>query len=90
MPTNRKKTKKPKAKKVYYLEFGSIEWDDSGTEYRPVKLNGKVVYKLDQTRYMGHLKDQSLDVCAAISQELGIEFSKVDLNNARKAGLIEV
>jgi hypothetical protein len=79
---------KKKTKKIvqHYIEFGSIEYDDACKEFRSVKLDGKVIYKMDQERFMGHLKDKSPEVCEAISKELGIEFTKSDLNDARKNG----
>ncbi len=84
-----KKTKKSKVKKQYSLEFGNLEYDDKCKEFRAVKLAGEIIYKLDQTRYMGHLRDQTKDVCEAISAKLGIEFTKQDLDKARKTGYVE-
>jgi hypothetical protein len=78
----KKKTKKVK----HILEFGSIEYDDKCAEFRSVKLDGKIIYKISQERFMGHLKNKSQEVCDALTKELGKEITVSKLNEIRSNG----
>lgn len=82
----KKSTKKSKVKVKHILEFGSIDYESDCTEFRPVKLDGKLIYKIPQERFMGHMKDRTKEVLEALSKELGVEITKSKLDDIRKCG----
>ena len=84
---NKKKT--PKVLKTHKFELGGVEYDEKLKEYKSVKLDGVEIYRIDRTVYMGVKKDYTLDVLKILSEKLGIEVTKDDLQKAILFGTIE-
>lgn len=57
--------------------------------YRPVILDGKEIYKIDQTRFMGHLQNSIPDIIKVLKKLTKIEFTKEDLQKALTIGFLE-
>lgn len=80
-----------KKKKIYKFVIGQEDYDlDDGCKpYKPVFLDGKEIFRLDQTRYMGIKKDQTNEVIEKLKQIIKKDINKDDLQRAIMLGVIE-
>lgn len=91
----KKKTTKPKkqTKTSWSFQIGQLDIDENQKPFKPVYLDKKLIYKIDKSDgakvYMNIERDQTLDVLAALKKELGIEFTKQDLQRALTIGILE-
>lgn len=91
----KKKTIKPKKSKKtsWSFQIGALDLDEKQRPFKPVYLDKKVIYKIDKSNdakvYQNIERDQTLDVLEALKKELGIEFTKADIQRALTIGILE-
>jgi len=93
MPTKKKAVKKKIEKVVKPTSWNFLIVDNLYTddlkEYKSVRVNGKEVYKILQERIFGVLRNQTVEVLAALKKETGLDWTKDELNRAILIGILE-
>lgn len=92
MAKNKKTTPKSKFGDKTVLSFKIGEQDIlNGSETRNVYLDGKVIYVVDCTKLAGIcMRDQTKDVMAAISKEIGREIDKEEFKRIKMFDQVEI
>ena len=85
-----KKKKIEIPKQTYIFEIGSEEYDSNLVKFKRVFLNKKEIFQLSFETFMGHRRDQTKELLAALSAEIGKEVTKDHLSRAMKLGIIEI
>lgn len=78
-----------KKKKQHSFAISDILYDEGLKEYKAVLLDGKEIYRIDQSLYMGHKRNQTPEVLDVLSKKLKREVTKEDLQRAITFGFIE-
>jgi hypothetical protein len=83
--------KRKEKKTSWKFDIGQENYDlkDGYKLYRPVLLDGKEIFRLDQTLYMGHKRNSTKEVLAALKKITGIEFNMEQLQRAMTIGVLE-
>jgi len=80
------KNKKPN--KIHTFDISPTQYDENLKEYKSVLLDGKEIFRLDQSTYMGHKRNQTPEVLEVLSKLLKREVSKDELQRAITLGTL--
>ncbi len=74
--------------KQYKFEIVSEGFDDNLKEIKVVKLDGKVIYRINSEKYMGHMVEQTAAVLDALSKATKKTITKKQLDRAMTLNLL--
>ena len=79
-----------KKKTRWTFDIGREDYDlaNGGEAYRPVLLDGKEIYRIDKTKFMGFQRGQNKEIIEAIKLHTKIELTPEQLNKAFTIGSI--